>query len=335
MSPQRMTVGRFGRDTVRDVRQVARGFRWGRRGLVPASAQVPEQLLPVSGESTFDTSWARGPAATAVRSALRRGVVNPVVSSTVRPLVHGADCLDGLVAPVIFVANHSSHLDTPVLLGALPESWARKTVVTAAADYFFDVWWRAASSALIMNTVPIERQGGPRSTTPGTLLADHWNLLLFPEGTRSEDGQVGTFKLGAAWLAVEYGVPVVPIALRGAYSAMPKGKNWPVRGRQPVSVRFGRPLTPAPGEGPREFGPKIRAAVLSLLWEDADTWWGAQRAAAAGLLGSGAGTPALTRGRAGSADLVPDAAATPPARWRTVWQTSQRPRVPGRARAWR
>lgn len=319
-----MTVGRFARDTAGDVRQLARGFRWGRRRLVPASASVPEQLSPLSGDSTFDTSWARSPAAVAVRAVLQQGVVSRVVGATVRPLVHGTDVLDGLTGPVIFVANHSSHLDAPLLLGALPRSWARRTAVTAAADYFFDVWWRAASSALVLNSVPIERQGGPRSTTTGDLLRDGWSLLLFPEGTRSEDGQVGAFRLGAAWLAVEYAVPVVPVALRGAFSAMPKGKNWPVRGRQPVSVRFGRPMVPAPGEGPREFGPKIRDAVLSLLWEDAGTWWGARRAAADGRLVAGSGSPGLPAVVAGAA----------PARWRTVWETSQRPQVPGRARAW-
>lgn len=329
MSPARPGPGRFVRDTVTDVSQMSRGFRWGRRRLVPGSALAPEQALPAAAAVPFSTAWARTPAAVAVRSVLRQGLVRPVVGSTVRSRVHGLDALDGLTPPVIFVANHSSHLDAPLLLGSLPQAWARRTAVTAAADYFFDVWWRAASSALILNSVPIERHGGSRSVTPGALLKDDWNLVLFPEGTRSEDGRVGAFKLGAAWLAVEYGVPVVPVALRGAYSAMPKGSSWPVRGRPPVSVRFGPALVPAPGEGPREFGPKLRQAVLSLLLEDAGTWWGAQRAAADVAVEGGTGLPALP----GVSPV--DAPVGPQARWRTVWQTSQEPSVPGRARAWR
>lgn len=329
MSPGTPGPVRLLRDTTADVRQLARGFRWGRRRLVPASASTPEQLQPSSGDTAFPTAWARTPVAVGVRSVLRRALVSPVLTSTVRARVHAVDVLDGLTPPVIFVANHSSHLDAPLLLQALPASWSRRTAVTAAADYFFEVWWRAASSALVLNSVPIDRHGGSRSVTPGELLRDDWNLVMFAEGTRSEDGQVGPFKLGAAWLAVEHQVPVVPVALRGAYSAMPKGTNWPVRGRQPVSVRFGRPLVPAPGEGPREFAPKVRQAVLSLLLEDTGTWWTAQRAAADVALDGGRGLPALP-------GVAPaDAPPAGRARWRTVWQTSQQPSVPARARAWR
>src|SRR5690606_36371898 len=113
--------------------------------------------------------------------------------------------------PVIFVANHSSHLDTAMILCSLPDEWRRRTAVAAASDYFFDTWWRATGSAIVFNTFPIERRGGSLSTTPSDLLGAGWNVVIYPEGTRSPDGWVQRFKLGAAYLAIEQQVPVIPI----------------------------------------------------------------------------------------------------------------------------
>ena len=83
------------------------------------------------------------------------------------------------------------------------------------------------------------------ATTPGELLAEGWSLVVFPEGTRSPDGWVGRFRLGAAYLAAEHGVPVVPIAHRGTFAAMPRGQGWPGPGRRRLTIRFGEPLRPA------------------------------------------------------------------------------------------
>ena len=79
--------------------------------------------------------------------------------------------------------------------------------MAAAADYFFDTWWRAVGSSLFFNTFPIDRRGGTMATTPGEVLADGWSLVIFPEGTRSQDGWMGNFRMGAAFLALEHDVP--------------------------------------------------------------------------------------------------------------------------------
>ncbi len=89
------------------------------------------------------------------------------------------------------------------------------------------------------------------SATPGEVLADGWSLVIFPEGTRSKDGWVGRFRMGAAFLACEYGVPVVPIAHRGTFAAMPRGQGWPSAGRRQLTVRFGEPLRARPRGSPR------------------------------------------------------------------------------------
>ncbi|TDC16982.1 lysophospholipid acyltransferase family protein, partial [Kribbella albertanoniae] len=240
---------KFSRDTVRDVKVVARGWRWGRRPQVPRSAEayvVPKET------SVFPTRWARTPAAIAIRDVLQKGPLNAVLNVNVKPEVSGLDSLRKLDGPALIVANHSSHLDTPLLLLSLPDSMRRRTAMAAAADYFFDTWWRAAGSAIVFNTFPIERRGGKLSATPGDLLADGWNVVVFPEGTRSPDGWLQRFRLGAAYLAVEHNVPVIPVGIKGSFAAMPRGRSWPVPGRPTVAVRYGDPIRPAEGESPRD-----------------------------------------------------------------------------------
>jgi 1-acyl-sn-glycerol-3-phosphate acyltransferase len=294
-----------------DVKMVARGWRWGRRSMVPRSA---EPFVPPKQSEPFPTAWARGRAGRVAREGIQKLALAPVLRHEVKPTVHGLDVLDRLDGPVVFVANHTSHLDTPLILCSLPDRWRRRTAVAAAADYFFDTWWRATSSAMVFNTFPIERRSGSLSSTPGDLLDDGWNVVVFPEGTRSPDGWTRQFRHGAAFLAVHHHVPVVPIAIRGSFAAMPRGRGWPVPGRPPVTIRFGEPLVQRDGEGPRELGARVESAVARLVDEDQSTWWDAARRAARGE------TPATSG---------PDAAT-----WRRVWAQTQPPAVRGHRRVW-
>ncbi len=304
---------RFTKDTVGDVRTVARGWRWGRRPQVPRSA---EPYVITREKAVFPTAWARSSAAVAAREVLLQGGLNAVMRYNIAPVVSGLDALEKVDGPCLIVANHSSHLDTPLVLCSLPGPWRRRTAVAAAADYFFDTWWRATASAIMFNTFPIERRGGKLSSTPGDLLAEGWNVVVFPEGTRSQDGWMERFRMGAAYLAIEHRVPVVPVGIRGSFAAMPRGRGWPVPGRPRVAVRYGAPLRPAEGESARVFAPKVQAAVAALLDEESTTWWEARKRVAAGASPSQSG---------------PDAA-----RWRRVWaQTAPIPPAePGR-RAWK
>ncbi|HZC73880.1 MAG TPA: lysophospholipid acyltransferase family protein [Jatrophihabitans sp.] len=299
------------KETVRDVRQVARGWRWGRRPLVPRSA---EQFIAASSPTVFPTAWSRRRPARVAREAAQKGGLEPLFRSQVRTQVDGLDVLTGLTGPVIFVANHSSHLDTPLILLSLPDSWRRRTAVAAAADYFFDKWWRAVGSAIVFNAFPIDRRGGAMAATPGEVLDEGWSLVIYPEGTRTHDGWTGRFQTGAAYLAVQHQVPVVPIGLRGTFAAMPRGQNWPGRGRRQLTIRYGAPLYPGPGESARAFAPRVRAAVGALLDEERSTWWEARRRAASGS--------------------TPDPAGPPVASWRRVWAQTAPVEVDGRRRAW-
>ena len=158
--------------------------------------------------------------------------------------------LDGLAPPVLFAANHASHLDTPVIFQALPGAWRRRTSVVAAMDYFFKRKTTGWMVSLAFATLPLERTGLSQETREriDRLVADGWNLLMYPEGTRTRTGQLGPLHTGCARLAIKYGIPIVPIYLRGTFESHPKGSDWPKPHK--VVVRFGKPLPP-PGDGPR------------------------------------------------------------------------------------
>src|SRR5439155_20143610 len=105
---------------VREVGEVAAGWRWGKRPQVPRSA---EPFAPREEAGEFPTSWARTPAARAARDALQRYVLKPLVWNETRVRVEGLDVLDSLRPPVIFVSNHSSHLNAPLMHCSLPLAW--------------------------------------------------------------------------------------------------------------------------------------------------------------------------------------------------------------------
>ena len=89
-------------------------------------------------------------------------------------------------------------------------------------------------------------------------------LLLFPEGTRSRTGAMSGFTPGAAALSISRDTPVLPIALVGAYAAMPYGATLPVPGRPHVHIVFGRPLRAAPGEIARQFSDRLYRYVVEM-----------------------------------------------------------------------
>ena len=220
----------------------------------------------------FPTVWARSALARFVRGTVLRSVLKPYVWACTRPRVVGLEHLDGLRGPAVFVANHCSHLDTPLILGALPRPLASRLAVGAAADYFFTSPLTGAVSALLFNAFPVHRKGVRRTgtTVAAGLLGQGWSVLLYPEGTRSRDGRLGPFKSGAARLCLETGVPAVPVALHGTLPAIPRGARLPVRNAPPVGVAIGPPIRIGAGESAQSFRDRMRERVSELSGTDAD-----------------------------------------------------------------
>ena len=134
----------------------------------------------------------------------------------------------------VMVANHSSHLDTLCLLAALPLRRLHRAFPAAAADYFFQSFPRIWIAAVVLNALPFARQMRVRESlslcsqildTPGNI------LIMFPEGTRSPDGETGEFKSGVAALLAGREVQVLPCFVQGAFGAWRKGMRLPRPGK--------------------------------------------------------------------------------------------------------
>jgi 1-acyl-sn-glycerol-3-phosphate acyltransferase len=158
----------------------------------------------------------------------------------------------------VVVANHSSHADTAVLLAALPA--AARPVFVAAADYWFDVPVRRFVVASLAGALPVRRSGGGTyaalvAAARPALKAGR-TVVIYPEGTRSTNGNVAEFRSGALRLARDCGVPVVPVAVVGTAEVLPKhGRFSPA----PMQVRIGEPVDPESSSAPQ-----LRARVIAL-----------------------------------------------------------------------
>ena len=166
----------------------------------------------------------------------------PNTASRSRP---HADAYKGRTA--IFIANHSSHLDSLVLHASLPERFRSRLAFGSAADRWFlkgrkgmtkQGWYNSLS----LNCFPIVRGGGSATLDYAKwLLERKWNVMIFPEGTRSTTGRMGKFKHGVSILALAKGVPVVPVFMEGLHAIRPKGSTE--AGRGPVTaIIIGKPI---------------------------------------------------------------------------------------------
>jgi 1-acyl-sn-glycerol-3-phosphate acyltransferase len=217
----------------------------------------------------LDAAWSRRASARALRELVLMGVLGPLMDAYTRRRVFGREVFDGLQAPVVFVANHSSHMDTPAILRALPRAWRRRTAVAAAADYFYAKRRLGYTVSLFFGTVPIARDG--RGLEAGStahlkrLFTADWSLVMFAEGTRSRDGSVGRLRSGAAVLAAQHDLAIVPIHVSGTHEVMPVGRYWmrwqPGRRlprRQPIEIRFGPPIRPDDEEHRNDVMERVR-----------------------------------------------------------------------------
>lgn len=268
--------------------------RWARaQGFPYTAAPVPHGVEPPAeiddlGDN-YDTEWARTPAARLSRIAALETIGRLVTSTMCRPRVDNVDRLDSLEGPVIFVANHHSHFDTPLLLTSIPRPWRHELVVAAAADYFFDTHLKAALAGWAYGAVPMERKKVSRTSADraASLLDAGWSLLVFPEGGRSPDGWGQPHKGGAAYLATKLSLPVVPIHIDGTGRVLPKGSRMPRPER--VTINFGDPLVPGEGVDARSFVSVLEGAVEHLADETATDWWNAKVNATRGSTSSLAG----------------------------------------------
>ncbi len=226
-----------------------------KRRVTAAARTAPQRGRELRAAAVnLDVPWARSRIVVQARENFMRFILNPTMDYYASRRATGREKLSALKGPVILVANHASHMDTPVILSALPRKLRKKTVVAAAADYFYTRRAVAWLVSFVFNTTPIDRDGGGLSKNGShldNLLDEGWNLLLYPEGTRSRSGVPGRIRRGAAVLAAAHDLKIVPIRVTGTREAMPPGRIWPKRlqskafsRRHRITVSFGEPISP-------------------------------------------------------------------------------------------
>lgn len=163
----------------------------------------------------------------------------------------------------LIAGNHASHLDPPMIGSQVPRQmcfFARKTLWQGPASS----WWLDA-----VGTIPVDRDGGQ---DVGALkrvlraLADGKVMILFPEGTRSPDGHLQPPKPGVGFIVCKTQVPVVPARIFGSFEAFGKGAKLPKLG-SPLSVVFGRPISPAQYDDPRAGKERYQIASERIMAE--------------------------------------------------------------------
>jgi 1-acyl-sn-glycerol-3-phosphate acyltransferase len=176
--------------------------------------------------------------------------------------ISGLDRLDPRTA-YIFMSNHHSFLDGPLLMAylgrpsrvILKKSILRVPVLGTGMRY--------------VGFVPVDRKralGGKKSIDLAARLIKErgYSFLIFPEGTRSRDGNLQAFRRGGFFLALASGAPIVPVTIRGTFELMPKGQKFARRGT--VRVAFHDPI-PAAGYTPETMAglmDEVRKAILSV-----------------------------------------------------------------------
>ena len=223
-------------------------------------------------------SWNRSAAARLVRRVSLATWILPIIRLFVWLKAEGRENLAAARGPVLFASNHQSLLDTPAILMALPAQW-RYTIAPAMAKEFFKAhffperyrrleWFTSSLSyylsTLFFNGFPFpQREAGLRETLryAGEMVSEGGSILIFPEGRRSETGEIDTFRPGVGILASRLGIPVVPVRVEGAEKVLRVGWNMARPGR--VKVKFGAPMT-LRGEDYAALAGEVESAVKRL-----------------------------------------------------------------------
>jgi long-chain acyl-CoA synthetase len=240
-----------------------------------AAAPVPTDSAP---EPVEFPSWNRSLPIRVLRAVSLPAFLIPLTRVFAWIKVSGRQHLKQVNGPVIFAANHQSHMDVPVIFAALPGSWRRRVAPAMAKEFFkahffpeqhaprqrFLKGLEYYLSAAFFNAFPLpQREAGARQTLryAGELISDGFSILIFPEGKRTEHGEIAPFRPGVGMMASKLGVDVIPVRLEGVDRVL--HQKWKMAKPGNVSVTFGAPLR-LTGDNYVELASKVEEAVRKL-----------------------------------------------------------------------
>ncbi len=233
------------------------------------AAAIPAQDIP---------SWPRGRVASFVRDIGLALVILPLARLFAWLRIEGRENLEHLEAPVIFASNHQSHFDGPAILMALPYRLRRRVAIAASREFFaghfhpdnFSRWRRFTSglsfflASLFFNIFPLpQREAGAMEALryAGRLISQGWNVLIFPEGDRTDAGEIHPFYPGVGMMASRLATQVIPVRLEGLELIL--HKTWRMAKPGRARIRFGAPLS-LDGDDYTSLAARVERAVRDL-----------------------------------------------------------------------
>jgi long-chain acyl-CoA synthetase len=241
---------------------------------------TPDLKIGPAGEAKeiVFPAWNRSLAARFARRVSLPTWILPLGRIFARVTVTGLEHLDRIDGPVIFAANHQSHFDGPVILDSLPPKWRYRTAPAMMKEFFNPHFfperhtrteWFTNSlnyylSALFFNAFPLTQgSSGTRQTLRyvGELVGDGYSILIFPEGRRTESGEIARFQPGVGMIASRIAVPVVPVRLEGLDRVLPRHARFPAIAR--ARCTFGPPIVLI-GNDYAALAARVEAAVRAL-----------------------------------------------------------------------
>jgi long-chain acyl-CoA synthetase len=243
------------------------------RAVVTAAPQEAEVADPVDFPS-----WNRSWPVRIVRRISQATWILPLGRIFAWVRVQGLEHIEHLDQPVVFASNHQSHMDVPVILMAMPGRLRAKIAPAMAKEFFkahffpqefstrevFTNRLNYYLSAFFFNTFPLpQREAGARQTLRyiGEVTGDGFSVLIFPEGVRSDGGEIKPFRGGIGMIGARLGLPVVPVRIDGVDRVLRTG--WKMAKPGPVSVTFGAPMRLS-GDNYAELAKQVEQAVRDL-----------------------------------------------------------------------
>ena len=166
----------------------------------------------------------------------------------------------------LFAANHTSNADAPAIVGAIP-----RRIAIFGRKSLFDIPI-VGTAFRLAKFVPVDRENRDAALASVQeavrYIREGYSFLVYPEGTRSADGRLRRFKKGSFVIAIEAGIPVVPVSCAGAHRVMKKNSLIIHSGK--VAVRFGNPIDAAAYTVDQrdELAQRVHDAVAALLPPD-------------------------------------------------------------------
>ena len=195
------------------------------------------------------------------------------------PRIEGKENLRGLTGPLLVVCNHISDVDIGFVQTALPARW-RHRIATATGGEALELlrapapgrgflariydrmrWFLAVS---LLNLFPLPREAGFRKSFAyaGQAVDRGYSVLVFPEGRHTADGETNQFRVGIGLLAINLGIPVLPMRIVGLFEVKQAGKRFAPRGK--ICVRIGRPIRFTAAQEPERIAEELQNAVKVL-----------------------------------------------------------------------